>query len=170
MTTPQTDVQDWIATLNLNHWIIERQLDGLTHDDTLLALPFRGNRLNWVLGHLAEHRDWMLRALDLKTLMPAQEAMRYRRGSDPLTDDHDAVQLDTLMGYLQRSKECLISKLSEVSTDFLSEKPDTGLLLETQRERTRLQRLQGLIWHETYHVGQLEFLRQLAGTDDAVLS
>jgi hypothetical protein len=27
----------------------------------------------------------------------------------------------------------------------------------------------GLHWHETYHVGQLELLRQLAGTDDAII-
>ncbi len=30
------------------------------------------------------------------------------------------------------------------------------------------QQLDGLAWHETYHVGQAELLRHLAGKDDQV--
>lgn len=161
--------QEWLETFKLNHWIIEKQVEGLTHEQTLLALPFRANRMNWVLGHLAEHRDWMLRAVDQTTLMPAQEALRYRRGSEPISDLNEAVDLAILLDYLRRSRECLLRSIETASTDFLLETPETGLLMESQRERTRLQRLQGLLWHETYHVGQLEILRQLAGTDDQVL-
>ena len=31
-----------------NHYILNRQIEGLTHEDSLLQLPFRGNCLNWV--------------------------------------------------------------------------------------------------------------------------
>jgi hypothetical protein len=37
------------------------------------------------------------------------------------------------------------------------------------REQPRGAALAGLLWHETYHLGQLELLRQLAGTDDALI-
>jgi len=169
MSVLQQSVQEWMATFNLNHRIIEMQMDGLSHTDTLLELPFRGNRLNWVIGHLAEHRDWMLRAVECTTLMPAKQVEIYRRGSEPLTDDQ-AVDIETLMGYLRQSKDCILSTLETTTDDFLSEKPDTGILMESQRDRTRFQRLQGLLWHETYHVGQLELLRQLTGVNDAILS
>ena len=169
MDSLQTQVADWVATLNINQWIIDQQIKGLTHADSLRPLPFRGNRLNWVLGHLAEHRDWMLRAVDAKTLMPAKEAMLYRRGSESLTDDSDVVEMATLVGYLNEAKGVLLTAVQAAADPFLLEKPETGLLLESMRDRTRLQRLQGLLWHETYHVGQLELLRQLTGTDDKVL-
>jgi hypothetical protein len=29
--------------------------------------------------------------------------------------------------------------------------------------------IEGLAWHETYHLGQLELLRQLAGKNDQVI-
>jgi hypothetical protein len=31
------------------------------------------------------------------------------------------------------------------------------------------ERIEGLHWHETYHTGQLEILRQLAGTNDRIV-
>lgn len=166
----EQQAQEWLETFKLNHWIIEKQVEGLSHDQTLLKLPFRANCMNWVLGHLAEHRDWMLRAVDQTTLMPAQDALRYRRGSEPISDPGEAVALAPLLDYLRRARECLLVSIEAASTDFLIQTPDTGLLMESQRERTRLQRLQGLLWHETYHVGQLEILRQVAGTDDRVLT
>ena len=138
--------------------------------DTLLDVPFRGNRMNWVLGHLAEHRDWMLRNVDCKTQMPANHAMIYRRGSDELTDPSNAVELETLMSYLEQARDCLLNTVESASEDFLNEIPETGILMESHRERTRFQRLKGLLWHETYHMGQLELLRQLTGVNDAVLS
>lgn len=170
MIALNTQVEEWIATFRLNHRIIEMQMEGLTHEDTLIPLPFRGNRLNWTLGHLAEHRDWMLRALDGTTLMPAKQVMLYRRGSEPLSDNAQAVPMDTLLGYLRQAKDDIVAKLESVDEAFLMETPTTGILLESHKERSRFERLTGLLWHETYHMGQLELLRQLAGKDDAVLS
>ena len=169
MSTLQVQIEEWIVTFNTNQWLIETQLDGLTHEDTLLELPFRGNRMNWVVGHIAEHRDWMLRAVDCTTLMPAKEAMLYRRGSDALTDDSPAVQIDTLMNYLHQAKDCIVDRLQSADEKFLMEIPTTGILMESHRDRTRFQRLKGLLWHETYHIGQLELLRQLTGVNDKVL-
>ena len=46
----------------INYNVIKQQVDGLTHEDSLLQLPFRGNCLNWVLGHILVSRN---RALTL---------------------------------------------------------------------------------------------------------
>lgn len=167
--TLQKEVKNWISTLHTNQWLIEKQAEGLSHEQSMIEPPFRANRMNWVLGHIVEHRDWMLRALDETTLMPAKEAMLYRRGSEPLQDDSDVVQLATLLDYLQRSKNCLVAKIQAAEANYLNKKPQTGILLDSHKSKTRLERLQGLIWHETYHMGQLELLRQLAGTNDAIL-
>ena len=44
-----------------NTWVILKQVEGLTHEDSLIQPPFRGNCLNWVLGHIADNRNTMLR-------------------------------------------------------------------------------------------------------------
>jgi methionine salvage enolase-phosphatase E1 len=38
-----------------------------------------------------------------------------------------------------------------------------------ETQSTILERLQSLVWHETYHIGQLEPLRQLAGKNDKII-
>ncbi|MEO1286673.1 MAG: DinB family protein [Chloroflexota bacterium] len=162
-------INNWTSTLSLNQWIIDMQLKDISHEDSMINPPFRANRLNWVVGHLAEHRDWMLRAVDETTLMPANQVELYRRGSAEMQADDEVVALETLVDYLARSKQCLLDRLGTASSDFLAEIPQTGILMESHKDKTRLERLQGLLWHETYHVGQLEFLRQLAGKNDAVL-
>ena len=99
-----------ITTANLteafarNVAIIRRQAAGLTQEESLRQPPFRGNCLNWVVGHLADYRDHILRAL----------------GAEPV------------MG-------------------------EAG------------ERLFFWYFHETYHVGQTELLRQLAGKDDKII-
>lgn len=35
-----------------NTAIIKMQIEGLTHEESLLQPPFRANCLNWVLGHI----------------------------------------------------------------------------------------------------------------------
>lgn len=166
----QDEIQSWIGTLNTNHWLIEKQSEGLSHEQSMLATPFRANRMNWVIGHILEHRDWMLRALDQKPLLSAHEAMIYRRGSEPLQDDSEVLQLDTLLDYLRQAKDCLIVTVSGADEAFMLEVPESGVVMESHKTKNRLERIQGLIWHETYHTGQLELLRQLAGVNDAVLS
>ena len=41
-------------------------------------------------------------------------------------------------------------------------------IVDEEKGSTRLDALLGLSWHETYHVGQFEYLRQAAGTDDKI--
>lgn len=166
----QTQVHEWISTFNLNHWIIEKQVEGINHEQSMLALPFQGNRMNWVVGHLCEHRDWMLRAVDGKTLMAAKDVMVYRRGSDPLTDESEVLQLDAMLESLRTSKDSLVSKVASADEAFLMETPQAGILMDSHKDKTRFQRLQGLLWHETYHLGQLELLRQLSGVNDKILT
>ena len=49
----------------------------------------------------------------------------------------------------------------EISEQQLDEKDE--------RERTVAERLLFLAWHEGYHVGQTEYLRQLSGKDDKII-
>ena len=52
-----------------NYWVVTNQTKGLTHEDSLLQLPFRGNCLNWVLGHCLVSRESVLKMPMLRAFL-----------------------------------------------------------------------------------------------------
>ncbi len=148
--------------MDTNKFVLDKQLEGLTHEDSIQQLPFRGNCLNWVMGHIVDSRDNALRVLSCDPYMSEEQSGLYKSGSDPITPDSDALQLEWLWETYLKQDEDIRDALSKLTVDDL-EKVQSG------SERTIGDRLRGLMWHETYHVGQTEYLRQLAGTNDFIV-
>lgn len=144
--------------------ILRMQAAELAHADSLRQPPFRGNCLNWVLGHLAGNRDVILQTLAAEPVMGAA-AGRYERESDPITGDGPGVlPLEELLAILTRSQEALAAALARTTEADLAREIQRG-----QRTITLSERIFFLYFHETYHVGQTELLRQLTGVDDKVI-
>lgn len=156
---------DLIDGLNRNLGIIKSQTQGLSHADSLLQLPFRGNCLNWVLGHIADNRNTMLRLLGAQPILSEAHAGRYGYGSEPVCGaGDDILTLEQLLAVLEQSQGALAACLQQATAEELSREVQSFL------GTTTLGRLIFfLYWHETYHVGQAEPLRQLAGKDDKVI-
>jgi hypothetical protein len=145
------------------HWVIVQQTDGLTHKDSLLQLPFRANCLNWVLGHIIVHRDKTLELLGERSQLTAAETEIYEYGSEPVLSGARALKLERLLSVLDQQQQRLVSALKNIDSSSLAE------IVDEEGQRTVGDRVEFLQWHETYHVGQLEILRQLAGKDDAII-
>ena len=154
-----------IAAYARNLKIIEAQTNGLTHSSAAGPGPFPCNCLNWLLGHIAETRTLVLQKLGHAGILSEAQAKRYGYGSDPvLADGEDVIKLDELLDLLRQSQESIAAGLGGISEETLA--GETESFLGT----TSLgQLLFFLHFHETYHLGQTELLRQLAGTDDEVL-
>ena len=150
------------SMLKRNYWVIQHQLEGLTHEDCLLQLPFRGNCMNWVLGHMMVSRDSMLRRIGKEPLWDEQCQKLYGADSDPIINGDDAVHLDKILQDLERSQDILIPAIEDLTQEALE------TVLEG-RDQMLGESLTFLAWHEGYHTGQTEILRQLAGTDDKVI-
>ena len=149
--------------VNLN--IIKRQAAGLSHADSLLQPPFRGNCLNWVLGHIAVNRDRVLRLLGEEPVLSEAETARYATGSEPVTGDQDGVlKLEELLERLGTGQERTLAGFQRAADADMDKEIEIG-----EQTTTVGRRLFGLYFHETYHTGQTELLRQLAGTDDKVI-
>jgi uncharacterized damage-inducible protein DinB len=147
-----------------NQSIIQRQTVGLTHADSLRQPPFRGNCLNWVLGHLVDNRDSILGTLGAATV-GGEDIKRYAWESEPvLPDDSTALPLDELLRLLASAQETLTAALGQATPESLARTIPQG-----DGTTTVGQRVFFLYFHETYHVGQTELLRQLAGTDDKII-
>jgi len=147
-----------------NASILTMQTAGLSHADSLRQPPFRGNCLNWVLGHLVGNRDRVLITLGAESIMGAA-AGRYERESDPITGDGPGVlQLEELLILLAKSQEAIAAALAHATEADLLKEVQAG-----QRTFTVAERLFFFYFHETYHAGQTELLRQLAGVNDKVI-
>ena len=156
MMTPET----MISLLRRNTGVIQRQTSGLTHDDSLLQPPFRGNCLNWVIGHINVYRDNMLKALGESPIMSEADTALYDHGSEPITDGSTAIDFKRLMADLKTAQAQLENALNSVSEAHLN---------RVEQDRTIRDQLIFYVWHETYHTGQTEYLRQLTGVNDKVI-
>ncbi|MFN8444950.1 MAG: DinB family protein [Caldilineaceae bacterium] len=137
--------------------MIKNKTNGLNHADSMRQLPFPANCMNWNLGHLLVYRMQYLGLIDGSTKPDSAEWAIYGGGSPPLTDSEKAIPLEVLLQRLDEASEMVISALQSMRVEKLSE------IYDAEKGTTVDDRLQFyLIFHESYHVGQLEILYELA--------
>jgi hypothetical protein len=155
---------DLIKMLVIENNLIHDQTNGLGQSDTLIQPP-GGNCMNWVLGHLLESQISMLNALDGISPIDPVLLGRYKRESAPITADGEGVlSLEALLDRHDKVHAAIVTRLSEMNeADFKVE------IQQGERKVIRGWRVFFLHFHYTYHIGQLEQLRQLAGKTEKVI-
>jgi uncharacterized damage-inducible protein DinB len=148
-------------SFDFTHMLITRLTAGLTHADSVVQPPFKGNALNWVLGHIVAGRNEALTYLGGQPVWGDEELSFYKTGSDPITGEDQGLTMEELLAAFDEVQERIADRLSEISAEELAEVVDTRF-----GERPVAEHLSGLHWHETYHTGQLELLRELAGSEE----
>jgi len=149
-----------------NLQIIKMQSDGLTHEDSLIQLPFRSNCLNWVIGHVLANRCNILVLLGAEDLRPELNLDHYERESDPISGEEEGViLLDDLISHLEESQHRLAAALEKETEESLQRIAP----YRDRPERSVAYWLSFLFFHDSYHVGQTEILRQAAGKDDKII-
>lgn len=137
--------------------IIKSKTKGLTHEDSMLQMSFPANCMNWNLGHLLVYRMQYLGLIDGVSEPDEAEFALYGGGSEPLTDSNKAIPLDVLLTRLDEASARVISALEKMPESRLTE------IADEERGDTVSDRLNGyIIFHESYHSGQLEILYELA--------
>jgi hypothetical protein len=138
-------------------WLIKKHAEGLSHTDSVIQPPFKANCFNWVLGHIVSGRIEALTYLGGPPLWAEEELALYKTGSQPITNSEQALTLERLLADLDKSLEQISARLDQITPEELDQ------IVETRfGERPVGQHIDGLQWHETYHTGQLEILRELA--------
>jgi hypothetical protein len=143
-------------TFKSNLWLINRHTEGISQEDSVFQPPYQGNCINWILGHLLYNRTFALSLLGASFVWEDEELTRYQTGTEPIRNPKEGAHLDTLLDGLERSQIQLEGLLSELSTGALER-----VVTSPRGERPLWQELSGLGWHETYHTGQLELLKQI---------
>lgn len=149
------------ADFGRNVWVIHRHTDDLTHAESLIQPPFPHNCLNWVLGHIMQNRDDLLKLLGAQPVLNQTEAGCYQRGSEAVTADAPVVvDFVRLRQLLDEQQQRLADAFAKSAADAMARKVGDNTLGETVRV---------LYFHDAYHTGQIDMLRQVAGKNDAIL-
>ena len=141
--------------------VIRLQCQDIPHADSLTQPTYNGNCLNWVIGHIVAERNRIHALLDLPPVWEDAIAARYRRGSAPVTTDGpDIVPLDDMLAALDQSTAAVAKSLRKRTLADMNERAS---------DQTLGHALLVLYWHESYHTGQTEILRQVSGKNDALI-
>ena len=152
------DAQTLSMLFGTNAGAIRLNLDGVTHELSLVRPEAAGNCINWVVGHIIASRNQVLELVGAAPIWAEEESAPYGRGSPPLPVG-DERELSELREVLDASQEVLIERLGEISDEELG---------EVVGKKSRLEQLVFLHFHEAYHVGQLGLLRRLVGLGGAI--
>jgi uncharacterized damage-inducible protein DinB len=156
---------EFVRAFARNVAIVQAQSEDLTHLDSLVQTPYNVNCLNWVVGHLVVGRDDILRAVGGSAVWSEETEERYRRESDPILEDGPGVlpygDLLEALAETQRRIEHSVGDLTEQQLAVETLSGDRSVSLAS--------RLRFFYFHDTYHTGQTEILRQFAGKGDKVI-
>ncbi|MDH3675054.1 MAG: DinB family protein [Anaerolineae bacterium] len=158
------DPEALIELFNRTHWVMKKQADGLSHADSLLQPAHSGNCFNWVLGHIIAGRNSVLIALDEAPIWSEETLAVYKRESEPITSSDQAQPFEDLLADLDETQRRIVTALERIPAEKLEK-----VAANDPNDRSVGQRVAFLHWHETYHTGQLELLRQLAGKADKII-
>jgi hypothetical protein len=162
--TPTTSAAVLTRLLDNNHRILHQQVKDITQEESLLQPPFRGNCLNWVIGHILGIYGEILEVAGKSGTQSPAEVKTYGYGSEALTDCTNANDLQEMLRRLDEGLARINGCLAEMSAAELERQVTIWLGPVSLNEALYIMQ-----WHASYHTGQLELLRQLAGKNDKVI-
>src|SRR6478672_8514256 len=150
-------LQPLALIFKLNNNLIARSLDGLSDEEIWRQLSGSGNPIAWILGHLTEARAGLLSEMGASFDYGWNRA--FRRGS-MLSDRGGYPSRDGIEGAWHATHAAMRDAFSSLTPDRLNAPV-------TRRPVPLVETLADLIgfcgFHESYHVGQIGFIRKQLG-------
>lgn len=157
--------QEYLRMLEGNRSLIEMQIEGITDAQSLLQPTNGGNCLRWVLGHLADNLAQILCLLDVEPAHEAETLKRFERTSEPVKGDEPGLLgLKEIMQVYGLLENQIVVKFSTMDENNF----DQELGVAEQKARLGWE-LYFYAFHHHYHIGQLEYLRNLAGLTEPLI-
>jgi uncharacterized damage-inducible protein DinB len=137
-------------------------LEGITPEQSLAQPSPGGNCANWILGHLTNVQNGVMRLLGQEPVWESDQLARA--GFEPIANRNAAIDWNTLRDRFLGSRERCLAGVAALSEEKLAEPvphPFGGSC-------TRAELLNLLAFHQAYHGGQLAMSRRIAGLEGAV--
>ncbi len=134
--------------LGHNHYVINKNLEGITQKESMICTSAGENKINWLLGHIVASRDTLLDQLGIDPAMNDETYSIYERTTEKFNNDN-ASDISTLLSLYNSSQKNIIKALESYEV----------------KDANDLNQLCAMIFHETYHAGQLGMKRRLIGKE-----
>ena len=153
--------EDFKVLFETWQWIVNIQSAGLSREDLLLQPQPGGNCMLWVLGHMVEGMKNLVVEMGGAEPEGFQAYQRFERTSEPVLEDEPG-----------------LPDLEKIRQDYASLNVLAAQALENQEDiyfaepgwnGTKGATVLFLAFHMSYHAGQLEYLRNLAGKTEKVI-
>jgi hypothetical protein len=152
METKSNDIEIVKVQVFSNYKVISMNIEGITHEESMMFPNGEANCMNWILGHLIYIRNAFLNILGEESVWDNEKFSCYNRGALPLERKEELVTFEELKSYLQKSQDKLEAKLITVESFDPEMINDIAIFC----------------LHELYHSGQLGYLRRILGKPGAI--
>lgn len=150
-----------LAQAQAIHGVVNRNADGIVHDESLATPGQGGNCFNWVLGHLVWANTLVLKVVNESGPLTDDQLKPYARGSEGLHDAGQAIALDGLLAAWNDTCSRIEAGLPKLTPEFLeSQAPFSP---RNKADETVGSLLTALMFHQAYHAGQLGLGRRAIG-------
>lgn len=153
-----------IRQLQGAHGALLRNLDGVTHEDSVVRPASGANDANWVVGHMITVRNRFLPAVGESAVWDEARGKLYVTPSTG--DTASRVPFDEVRAALALSHERLIAGIARLDDAGLAQKAPFSP--RNNPDETVQSLLLGMVVHEAYHAGQVGILRREMGKDGAI--
>jgi hypothetical protein len=161
-----SEVQSFRHQARIANTVVKRNLEGLTHEESLVQPQPGGNCLNWIVGHLVWAYAGALPLVGQKPMLEQSRLSQYARGAAPMTDPAQALDFGELVAAWEEGARRMDSGLADFPSETLGQ-PAPGSPTNDPNETIR-SLLATIMFHQAYHVGQTGVLRRLIGKPGAI--
>lgn len=149
----------------LTQQVVNRNVEGVTHEESLMRPQPAGNSMNWVLGHLVCVYNNVLPGLGQAPVMLSDRLKRYERGSEPITKEA-ALEFNALREAFDEAVARFDAGLATLTEEAMDAKAPFSP--SNNPEETMRSLIGTVIFHQTYHAGQTGILRRVIGKPGAI--
>jgi len=138
-------------------------LEGITHEESLLRATPDGTHINWIVGHLVGIRCRLFPAIGQEPVFGADETASYCR---TLTDDSIILPFEEIVRAYEKSTERLLAGIAAATEELyagpapFSPRGDPNVTVDSLLTKFMI--------HEAYHLGQTGILRRVSGKEGAI--
>lgn len=152
-------VKPLITFCQSNERSIRRHAEGLSNEQSCLQPQFEAISFNWTLGHIVHYRVVALQMMGVSFAWDMEKTSPYGHNPAGIAGPEDGRSLADLLMALGETGRLLEEALLGAAPEVLDEIIQTFF-----GDQARVDFVGRLVWHETYHVGQLGLLRSLVSS------
>jgi uncharacterized damage-inducible protein DinB len=161
-----SELQLFRQQARMAHQVVRLNIEGLTHEQSLIQPRAGGNCLNWIVGHLVWVYAGALPMLQQEPPIAAGPLSRYARGAPPLRDPAEARDFAELVAAWDEANRRVDAGLADLPADALG-RPAPHSPSNNPNETIR-SLLATICFHQAYHAGQTGVLRRVIGRPGAI--